>query len=75
MAGSPRRSARQYTLVIDGALLDLLKFTPDTPLEVTTDGRALIIAPIADPKRTRRFRRALSKTNRRYGAALRRLAE
>ena len=33
-------------LVIEKAILELLKIDTETPLEVTTDGRNLIISPI-----------------------------
>lgn len=69
------KHGNSYALIIDRAILDLLKITPETPLEVSTDGRTLIIAPAADPKRRARFDAALEKTNRRYGRALKKLAE
>lgn len=34
-----------YGLLIDKAILDLLRITPDTELEISTDGRRLIIEP------------------------------
>ncbi len=69
------RHGNSYALVIDKAILDLLKITPDLPLELTTDGRVLVISPVTDAKRKRRFETALKKTNRRHGRALKKLAE
>ena len=69
------RHGNSYALVIDKAILELLRITPETPLEITTDGQTLTIAPVRDPQRLRRFEAALRKTNRRYGRALRKLAE
>ncbi|MFO0840685.1 MAG: hypothetical protein U1D55_19425 [Phycisphaerae bacterium] len=54
-------------------ILELLKITPETPLEVSTDGKTLTIA-LADAKRPRVVAR-LDRTNRRHGQALRKLAE
>jgi len=34
-----------YGLIIERPILDLLNISRDTPLEVTTDGQALIIRP------------------------------
>ena len=34
-----------YALVIDKPILDLLNIRPDTPLTISTDGKALFIAP------------------------------
>jgi antitoxin component of MazEF toxin-antitoxin module len=69
------RHGNSYALVIDKAILDLLKIAPDSPLEVTTDGRVLVVSPVADARRKRRFESALRQANRRYGRALRKLAE
>jgi antitoxin MazE len=69
------KHGNSYALVIDKAILELLRITPDTPLEITTDGRTLTVAPAADPQRQNRIAAALKKTNRRYGRALKKLAE
>jgi antitoxin MazE len=69
------KHGNSYALVIDKAILELLKITPETPLEMTTDGQALVVSPVRDPKRRARFEKALRDTNRKYGRALRKLAE
>ncbi|MBL8964926.1 MAG: hypothetical protein KF787_00430 [Phycisphaeraceae bacterium] len=69
------KHGNSYALVIDRPILDLLKITPESPLEVTTDGKVLTIAPIADSGRRDRLARSLEKTNRRHGKALKKLAE
>ena len=61
-------------LIIDKPILDILKINMDTPLEVATDGKNLIISPVYDSKREARFRAALKKVNRRHGKSFRRLA-
>ena len=68
------KHGNSYALIIDRPILELLDIGPDSPLEVTTDGRSLTIAP-ADPKRRERFEKALKKTNQRYSKALKKLAE
>lgn len=62
-------------LVIDKALLELLDIAADTPLEIQTDGRSLIVTPAPDPGRRRAFRASLERVNARHGRALRKLAE
>ena len=62
-------------LVIDRAILDLLKIDDDTPLDITTDGQILIISPVRDAKRRRQFEKTLAKTNKKYGRMLKRLAD
>lgn len=69
------KHGNSYALVIDKAILDLLKIQPDSTLEVSTDGRALVVTPVPDAQRRRRLDSALKKVNRRYGKALKKLAE
>ena len=56
-------------------MLNLLEIDADTPLAVTTDGKCLIVTPVRDPARQKRFRAALEKVNKRYRPALKRLAD
>ncbi len=69
------RHGNSYALVIDKAILELLRITPDTPLAIATDGQTLTIAPATGPRRRARVAAAPRKVNRRYGRALKRLAE
>ncbi len=46
----------------------------ETPLEITTDGRNLIISPVESNKRGKKFKAALDKINRAHGKTLRKLA-
>ena len=39
------RHGNSYALVLERSLMDLLHITPETPLEVTTDGKSLTITP------------------------------
>lgn len=69
------RHGNSLALVIDKAILELLRIDADTPLEITTDGRSLVITPAADPEGRRDFRESLERVNRRHGKALKRLGE
>lgn len=69
------KHGNSLALVIERSVLDLLKIDADTPLEISTDGHLLIIAPVRDAKRRKKFEAALSRTNRKYGRALKRLAD
>ena len=62
-------------LVIDKPVLELLHITMDTPLELVTDGKSLIISPLREAKRASRFRAALESVNRRHGKTLKALAQ
>lgn len=61
-------------LIIDKPVLDILKMDMDTPLEITTDGRNLIISPVESEGREKKFKSALSKINRSHEKTLRKLA-
>ena len=74
MAQTLVRHGDGWAVVIDDRLLERLEIGPDTPLEVTTDGRSLSIAP-ADPARPAQFAAALESVNQRFGRALKKLAE
>ena len=72
------KHGNSYALVIDKPILDLLKIRPDTPLEIATDGKNLLVSPsngededIDDDK----FQESLDKINRRYAKVFQRLAE
>jgi len=60
-------------LVLDKALLDILKVRMDTPLEVTTDGRNIIISPQGTADAEETLLESLEKINRKHGTVLRKL--
>ncbi len=62
-------------LVIDKAILELLKINAKTPVELTTDGKNLIVSPVRDQTREKKFMTALAKVNQRHGKTLKRLGE
>ena len=62
-------------LIIDKPILQLLKVDEDASFEITTDGRNLILSPVEDARREKKFRTALEKVNKRHGKTLRKLAE
>ena len=61
-------------LVIDKAILSLLKITEDTPLEISTDGKNLVISPVSDPKKMQEAKKAYLSVKKRFGRALKNLA-
>jgi antitoxin MazE len=64
-------------LVVDKPILDLLGIQKDTPLEISTNGRALIITPAGAPSSARMeaFLKAKAKAEKKLAPALKRLAE
>ena len=62
-------------LVIEKAILELLRITKDTPLEINTDGRNLVISPVDDKDREKKVDAAMEKIHKRYAATFRALAD
>jgi len=68
------KHGNSMALVIDKGVLDLLNIDDMTPLDISTDGKILLISPVRDEKRRRHFEEALEKVNKKYVRALKRLA-
>ncbi|MGD1092542.1 MAG: AbrB/MazE/SpoVT family DNA-binding domain-containing protein [Bryobacteraceae bacterium] len=69
------RHGNSLALVIDRPILDLLKIDPETPLDVSTDGKQLIIKPAKPSSRRKKFEAAQEWAHNRYGKAFQKLAE
>jgi antitoxin MazE len=69
------KHGNSLALVIDRPILDLLKIDTETPLDLSTDGRRLIIAPAEQSVRRQKFEAAQSTAHKRYGKAFKKLAE
>jgi antitoxin component of MazEF toxin-antitoxin module len=69
------KHGNSLALVIDRPILELLKIDEDTALTIATDGQALIVSPVSDAKRRKKFEAALTDTNERFAKTLRKLAE
>ncbi len=61
-------------LIIDKPIMELLKVDMETLLEISTDGKNLIISPIESDRREKRFRTALDKVNKAHGKTLQKLS-
>jgi antitoxin component of MazEF toxin-antitoxin module len=75
MIKSLTKHGDSYALVIDKPTLDLLQADPETPFEIVTDGRSLVLTPVRDDADEKRFNDALERINKRFGKALQKLAE
>ncbi|MSR78029.1 MAG: AbrB/MazE/SpoVT family DNA-binding domain-containing protein [Candidatus Omnitrophica bacterium] len=63
-------------LILDKALLELLHITQNTPLEIATDGKNLIISPVIDgASREKQLKDALARVNKKHGKTLKSLAK
>ncbi len=62
-------------LIIEKAILELLHITQDTPLDINTDGRNLIISPMGGKNRKMKFEIAMNKVRKRHAATFKTLAK
>lgn len=68
------KHGNSLALVIDKPILELLQITPETPLELTTNGDMILIRPVRDKRRQRRLEASLEKINEKFGDDLERLS-
>jgi antitoxin component of MazEF toxin-antitoxin module len=69
------KHGNSYALVIDKPILEMLRVTPETPLELTTNGDTLMVCPVRGKSRQQRLHESLERINAQYGDDLKRLAE
>jgi antitoxin component of MazEF toxin-antitoxin module len=69
------RHGNSLALVIDRPILGPLRIDPETPLDVSTDGKRLVIEPAAASARRRKFEAAQGWAHKRYAKAFRKLAD
>jgi len=71
------KHGNSLALVIDKPVLDLLKITEDTPLEIeTVDGKSLQIKPMKTGRIDRaKFREAMEKVVKTHGKTFKNLAK
>ncbi len=69
------KHGNSLALIIDRPILDLLHLDSDTPLEISTDGTRLIVAPAQPSPRRKKFEAAQDLAHQRYKKAFKKLAE
>lgn len=69
------KHGNSYALIIDKPILELLRAGPDTPFEVVSDGKSLMITPVRDSESDSQFEEAVDRLHTRFGNAMKRLAE
>ena len=60
-------------LVIDKPILDMLNITNETPFELSTDGKNIILSPQIEYTQENNVRVSLEKINKQYSNVLRKL--
>ena len=69
------RHGNSAALILDKALLDLLKVEMDTPLEVTTDGRNIIVSPQVNERAEATLLQSLERINQKHRSVLAKLGK
>ena len=69
------KHGNSYALVIDKPVMELLKMTPETPVEITTDGQVLVVSPVRPSGRKAKLTQAIENANRKFAGALKNLAK
>ena len=69
------KHGNSLALVIAQSIWDQIGADADTRVEISTDGKALILTPVRDSRRGESFKAALNDVNARYPKALKKLAE
>jgi antitoxin component of MazEF toxin-antitoxin module len=69
------KHGNSYALVIEKPILELLRASPETSFEIVTDGQCLVLTPIRDFEDEKKFQSALEMVHKRFGRAMKRLAE
>jgi antitoxin MazE len=69
------KHGNSYAMVIDKPILELLHTTPDTPFEIISDGRSLVLTPVRSSAEAKKFDEAVAMVHKRFGKAMKRLAE
>jgi antitoxin component of MazEF toxin-antitoxin module len=74
MVKTLKQIGNSYGVIIDKPILELLHITPETPLEITTDGRSLQIRPVRQRKRPA-LKESLEWVNKHHSGTLKKLAK
>jgi antitoxin component of MazEF toxin-antitoxin module len=69
------KHGNSYAMVIEKPILELLHATPDTPFEIISDGRSLVLTPVRSSEESKKFDEAVAMVHKRFGKAMKRLAE
>ena len=69
------RQGNRLALVIDRPILDILHIDSDTPLDISTNRKRLVVAPAKPSARRQKFEEARKVAHKRYSKAFQNLVE
>lgn len=69
------KSGNSVALVLDKGLLEAANLNPNEPVQISTDGTVIVIAPVPKESRRKKLERGSELMHRKYAGAFKRLAE
>ncbi len=69
------RTGNSVALVLDKGLLEAANLDPDAPVEISTDGKVIVISPVPTDAQRKKLERGMAAMHARYAGAFKRLAE
>jgi len=69
------RTGNSVALVLDKQLLEAANLDPDAEVEVSTNGRVIVIAPVRSKREVDTFARAQERMHAKFAGAFKRLAK
>ena len=68
------RTGNSVAIVLDKQLLEAANLDPDDAVEISTNGRVIVISPARSKRETERFERGRGLMHAKFAGAFRRLA-
>lgn len=69
------RTGNSVALVLDKGLLEAAHLDPDAPVEISTDGKVIVISAVTPEAQRTKLERGMAAMHARYAGAFKRLAE
>lgn len=69
------RTGNSLAVLLDRGMLEKLGIDAQTPLEISTDGRVVIISPVRSPKRDQKLKATMNRAHQRYAGVFGKLAK
>ena len=69
------KHGNSLALILDKPILELLNIDADTPVSISTDGKALTISPVFDVNRDDKLMKIRERINNKYETTFRKLAD
>lgn len=70
-----KKTGDGVALVLDRGFLEAANLDPDAPVEVSTDGKVIVIAPAPSKEQREELEGGMNRMHAKYAGAFKRLAE